>query len=480
MMPQLFQDDAQPEQPPQNLAPLAQPLTQPLTQSLAQPLTPQQAQPRQLPLKAADTTAENPWPVAVLSQKFHSAVERWPSAWIEGQIVEINMRRASSGYITLRDSNEEVSISVMGFSNFVQQARELRQGDRVVVHGKADIWVKATRLSFVADEIRRVGAGDLKAQIDELRKKLKGEGLFDAENKVPLPEFPKCIGLVCAPQARAEGDVITNVNLRWPVTRFKVVHAHVQGVQCPSDIIAAINQLDADPEVDVIIVARGGGSFEDLIGFSDEGVVRATAACVTPIVSAIGHEDDWTLIDLAADLRASTPTDAAKRVVPDVREQWQLIDNALQTMRMRISARVDNEIRLVEGYANRPSLTRPSTMLEPHELFVNQAVERMRHGLVRLLDDASLTVEKAHASLTALSPQSTLNRGYAVVQLSGGRVLDDSALAKVGDDMTVTLKSGVVLGKVTGTKSAAVNPSAVNPSVVKSAAVKSAAVKSSK
>ncbi len=455
MMPQLFQDDAHLEQPQpsqQLLLNLAQSQSQQV-QSQPQPLTPQQAQPRQLPLKAADTTAENPWPVAILSQKFHSAVERWPAAWIEGQIVEINMRRASSGYITLRDSNEEVSISVMGFSNFVQQARELRQGDRVVVHGKADIWVKATRLSFVADEIRRVGAGDLKAQIDELRKKLKGEGLFDAENKVPLPEFPKCIGLVCAPQARAEGDVITNVNLRWPVTRFKVVHAHVQGVQCPADIIAAIKQLDADPEVDVIIVARGGGSFEDLIGFSDEGVVRATAACVTPIVSAIGHEDDWTLIDLAADMRASTPTDAAKRVVPDVREQWQLIDNALQTMRMRISARVDNEIRLVEGYANRPSLTRPSTMLEPHERLVEQAVERMRHGLVRLLDDASLTVEKAHASLTALSPQSTLNRGYAVVQLSGGRVLDDAALAKVGDDMTVTLKSGVVLGKVTGTKS---------------------------
>lgn len=151
------------------------------------------------------------------------------------------------------------------------------------------------------------------------------------------------------PQARAEGDVITNVNLRWPAVRFKVVHAHVQGAQCPADVIAAIQRLDADPEVDVIIVARGGGSFEDLIGFSDEGVVRATAACVTPIVSAVGHEDDWTLIDLAADLRASTPTDAAKRVVPDVHEQWQLIAGAIGQMRMRISARVDNETRLIEG-----------------------------------------------------------------------------------------------------------------------------------
>ena len=269
-----------------------------------------------------------------------------------------------------------------------------------------------------------------------------------------MPEFPKCIGLICAPQARAEGDVITNVNLRWPITRFKVVHAHVQGVQCPSDIIAAIKQLDADPDIDVIIVARGGGSFEDLIGFSDEGVVRATASCITPIVSAIGHEDDWTLIDLAADLRASTPTDAAKRVVPDVLEQWQLIDNALQHMRMRVEARVEGEIRLVEGYANRPSLTNPSTMLEPHERFVEQSVERMRNGLVRILDDASLTVEKAHASLTALSPQSTLNRGYAVVQLKNGHVLDNASSAKIGDEITVTLKSGIVFSTVKGVEEA--------------------------
>ena len=332
----------------------------------------------QLPRLARDTTPENPWPVSVLSQKYHNAVAKWPEAWIEGQIVEINMRRSTSGYITLRDNFEEVSLSVMGFSRFVAKARDFRQGDRVVVHGKADVWVKATRLSFVADDIRRIGAGDLKAQIDELRKRLKGEGLFDAENKVPLPEFPACIGLVCAPQARAEGDVITNVNLRWPAVRFKVVHAHVQGAQCPADVIAAIQRLDADPEVDVIIVARGGGSFEDLIGFSDEGVVRATAACVTPIVSAVGHEDDWTLIDLAADLRASTPTDAAKRVVPDVREQWQLIAGAIGQMRMRIGSRVDNEIRLIEGYANRPSLTRPQTMLEPHQRFVDDAVTRMR------------------------------------------------------------------------------------------------------
>ena len=301
----------------------------------------------QLPRLAAETTADNPWPVSVLSQKFHTAVERWPAAWIAGQITEINTRRAGSAYLTVRDDVEDIAISVSGWRAFASKAASFKQGDRVVVHGKADIWVKQTRLSFIGDDIRKIGSGGgLKEQIDQLRMKLKGEGLFDADRKLPLPEFPSCIGLICAPHARAEGDVITNVRLRWPTVRFNIVHAFVQGPQCPQSIVEAIHRLDADPDVDVIIVARGGGSFEDLIGFSDEAVVRATAGCETPIVSAIGHEDDWTLIDLAADLRASTPTDAAKKVVPDVHEQWQLIGNAIDRMRMRIDARVGNEIRL--------------------------------------------------------------------------------------------------------------------------------------
>ena len=241
--------------------------------------------------------------------------------------------------------------------------------------------------------------------------------------------------------------MVTNVNLRWPAVRFKVLHAHVQGAQCPPDVVEAIGRLDADPEVDVIIVARGGGAFEDLIGFSDERVVRAAAACATPLVSAIGHEDDWTLLDLVADLRASTPTDAAKRVVPDVGEQRQLVDGALERMRLRVASRVEGELRLVEGYANRPSLTRPLTMLEPHQRFLTDARGRMDIALRRLVDDASFTVEKARASLTALSPQSTLDRGYAVVQDASGHVVDDASRVRRGDRLTVTLKHGVVTAR---------------------------------
>lgn len=400
----------------------------------------------ELPRLARDTTVDRPWPVSVLSRKFHDAVERWPEAWVTGQITQINARRAGSVYLTLRDDFEDVALEVNGFGQFAAAASAFVQGDRVTIHGRPNVWMKRTSLSLRGDAIVRVGAGgSLKAQIDQLRKTLKGEGLFDADRKVPLPEFPRCIGLICAPQARAEGDVITNVKLRWPATRFKVAHVHVQGEQCPADVIAAIRMLDADPDVDVIIVARGGGSFEDLIGFSDEGVVRAAAACETPLVTAVGHEDDWTLIDLAADLRASTPTDAAKRVVPDVHEQMQLIAGARQQMRLRIEGRIAGEIRLVEGYANRPSLTQPLTMLEPYQRFVNDAHQRMDIALRRTTDYETMTVEKLRASLTALSPQSTLDRGYAVVQGANGHVLADASTVRPGDELTLTLRRGHIV-----------------------------------
>ena len=216
-------------------------------------------------------------------------------------------------------------------------------------------------------------------------------------------------------------------------------------------MVQAIQELDADPAVDVIIVARGGGSFEDLIGFSDERVVRATAACVTPIISAVGHEDDWTLIDLASDMRASTPTDAAKRVVPDVREQQQLVANAIGTMSMRMRAMVDNESRLIEGYVNRPSLTHPQTMVESHERDIADAVRAMRIGLTRIVDDAQMHVEKLKATLTALSPQSTLDRGYAVLQNASGHVVDDAGDVHVGDELTITLRHGTVVAQAQAT-----------------------------
>ena len=192
----------------------------------------------------------------------------------------------------------------------------------------------------------------------------------------------------------------------------------------------------------MIIVARGGGSFEDLIGFSDEGVVRAAAACVTPIVSAIGHEDDWTLIDLAADMRASTPTDAAKRIVPDVMEQLALVDEARRRIRQRIRTAADTEQQRIDAYRNRPSLTHPQTILERPQLLINDSARRLDVSMRRLADEAGFGIEKLHASLTALSPQSTLDRGYAVVQNADGHIIDDPASLSAGDKLTITLRRG--------------------------------------
>ncbi|MFC2346253.1 MAG: exodeoxyribonuclease VII large subunit [Scardovia wiggsiae] len=397
---------------------------------------------KQPPEKAADTTPDNPWPVSRLSLAYHNAVERWPATWIEGQIQEINTRRAGSAYITLRDNTEDVTVQVSGWRMFAAQASQFIQGDQVVVHGHPDVWMKRTSLSFIGDDIRRVGKGDLRQQLEELRKKLKGEGLFDESHKVPIPEFPHRIGVICAPQARAEGDIVTNARLRWPTINFTIEHVHVQGAQCPPEVIEAIRKLDADPDIDVIIVARGGGSFEDLIGFSDEGVVRAAAACVTPIVSAIGHEDDWTLIDLAADMRASTPTDAAKRIVPDVMEQLALVDEARRRIRQRIRTAADTEQQRIDAYRNHPSLTHPQTILERPQLLINDSARRLDVSMRRLADEAGFGIEKLHASLTALSPQSTLDRGYAVVQNADGHVIDDPASLSVGDKLTITLRRG--------------------------------------
>ncbi|MFC0266224.1 exodeoxyribonuclease VII large subunit [Alloscardovia macacae] len=404
----------------------------------------QQPQPRELPAMASQTTKENPWPVSLLSSKFATAVERWPAAWVTGQIHQMNARRPGQVYMTLRDNESSTQMEVVFFGAPAYQAASFQQGDLVVIHGKASIYQARTSLSLRADEIHHVGRGGLMEQIELLRKKLKGEGLFDAERKVPLPRFPKTLGLICAPGARAEGDVITNSRLRWPSMDFIVKHVHVQGSSCPPEVSAAIAELDADPAVDVIIVARGGGAFEDLIGFSDEGVVRAAAACTTPLVSAIGHEDDWTLLDLVADLRASTPTDAAKRVVPDVREELAFVADGRRRALAVLQRRVDVERQRLAAYAQRPSLTHPQSILDKPGQFIRDSRSRMRTAMNFFTADATSTVDKLHATLTALSPQSTLDRGYAVVQDATGTVVVDASRIHEGEHITITLKSGKI------------------------------------
>ncbi len=408
---------------------------------------------QQVPRFARDTTAEEPWPVGFTSHQYAGAVSRWPGCWVTGQIMQIDMRRRGSVYITLRDNDEDVSMRVIAFGEPANQAFQLglKQGDKIVLFGRPEVWEKQTSLSFKAAQIRRCGEGDLAERIDQLRRRLKGEGLFDEANKVPLPEFPRCIGLICAPGARAEGDVKTNASLRWPIIRFKTAYVKVQGPDCPREVIHAIEKLDADPEVDVIIVTRGGGSFEDLIGFSDEGVVRATAACRTPIVSAIGHEDDWTLIELAADYRATTPTGAAQAVVPDVNEQWNIIANNLAALDTLMDRTVKVEEGRLAGYLSNPMLTNPALMLDPLEEKLKHQRETLLNSMIRLVDYDTSSIESSVATLTALSPQSTLDRGYAIAQTAQGHVITDPTSVTDGEEVTVIVSRGVM----TATKTAA-------------------------
>lgn len=397
-----------------------------------------------IPRLARQTTREAPWPVAYLTGKYKDTIAKWPETWITGQISEINTRRSGSAYITLKDDDADVSLSVVAFGQaaYAVAGMNLAQGDKIVVRGRPEIWEKATRLSFHGFEFYRAGEGDLKVRIEELRRRLKGEGLFDEDRKQPLPRIPACIGLICAPQARAEGDIKKNVLLRWPIVRFKTVYVKVQGPDCPREVTQAIGELDRDRDVDVIIVARGGGSFEDLIGFSDESVVRATADCATPIVSAIGHEDDWTLIELAADYRASTPTGAAQAVVPDIREEWQGLMQERHTLDARMDRLCAVEEQRLEGYLHNPMLTRPANAVDP--LFDQLALQRSQldTAMRRYVDDEQGGIERLAAKNTALSPLAVLERGYAVVRGPQGHVITDPVQAPDGAELTILVRGG--------------------------------------
>ena len=281
-----------------------------------------------LPETAGETTAERPWPVRHLSQKVKEYVERMPPVWVEGQVLNVKRWRHLV-FLTLRDAEADASMSAtLPASEVEALADPLADGARVVVHAKPTWWVKSGSLQLDARELRTVGIGELLARIEALREALAAEGLFADDRKVPIPFLPRLVGLVCANQGDAEHDVVVNARERWPSVRFEIRRVTVQGSRCVPETTDAIRDLDAMPEVDVIVVARGGGSLEDLLPFSSEALVRAAAECVTPLVSAIGHEKDAPLLDLVADLRASTPTDAGKRIVPDAAAESRALERA--------------------------------------------------------------------------------------------------------------------------------------------------------
>ncbi|MER5424504.1 exodeoxyribonuclease VII large subunit [Streptosporangium roseum] len=386
---------------------------------------------------SSKTTPEQPLPVRTVLQMVGGWIGKLGTVWVEGQITELTAR-GGTVFLTLRDPVANVSARVT-CPRGVYEATVPRpvDGARVVMHLKPDFWVNKGSFAFTALEMRPVGVGELLARLERLRQVLAAEGLFGVDRKRRLPFLPGTIGLICGRDSAAERDVLENSRRRWPAVRFKVEPVAVQGPYAVTEVGEALRKFDADGEVDVIVIARGGGSMEDLLPFSDEALVRAVAACRTPVVSAIGHEQDSPLLDLVADVRASTPTDAAKKVVPDVGEQLTLIRQLRDRGRRVAGGWLERETTWLAAVRSRPSLADPVREIERRAEQAEQLRDRARRALTGSLDRAQDSLEHLRARLVSLSPAATLERGYAIVQRPTGDVVRRAGDVAPGDELTI-------------------------------------------
>ncbi|TDC53493.1 exodeoxyribonuclease VII large subunit [Micromonospora sp. KC207] len=398
------------------------------------------------------SSSDEPWPVRVVSQKVGAWIARLGWVWVDGQVAQISRRPgASTVFLTLRDPSADLSLTVTTNRDVLDAgAPELREGARVVLHAKPEFYAARGTLSLRADEIRQVGLGELLARLEKLKKLLAAEGLFDRARKRRLPFLPGRVGLITGRASAAERDVLTNARRRWPAVEFRTVNVAVQGSGAVPQIVDALKVLDADPTVDVIVIARGGGGIEDLLPFSDEALCRAVFACRTPVVSAIGHETDAPLVDYVADLRASTPTDAAKRVVPDLTEELRLIQQARHRVERAVRHLVDREANRLDGLRSRPVLARPQVMVEQRVADVTALRQRAGRTLQHRLGAAEDELRHTLARLRALSPAATLERGYAIVQRADGHVVRAAGEVGGGDPLRVRLAEGELAVTVDG------------------------------
>jgi exodeoxyribonuclease VII large subunit len=384
-----------------------------------------------------ETSAETPVPVRTVLRLVGDWIGRLGRVWVEGQIAEL-ARRGSTVFLVVRDPVAAVSVRVICTTAVLDATSPPpTEGSRVVIWAKPEFNAAKGSFALSAAQIRSVGIGDLLARIERLRTALAAEGLFAAERKRPLPFLPRSVGLICGRDSAAERDVRQNAAHRWPAVRFRVEHVAVQGPHASEEVIGALQRLDADPAVDVIIVARGGGSLEDLLPFSDEELVRAVAGCVTPVVSAIGHEQDMPLLDLVADIRASTPTDAARRAVPDVAEQLELIGQLRGRARRSLAGRLDRERSWLTAITSRPVLASPEREIDRRQEQIGALSDRGRLAAATRVNRAGDDLAHLRARLIALSPAATLRRGYAIVQHADASVVLSASEVATGDPLTV-------------------------------------------
>lgn len=407
------------------------------------------------------SSPEQPWPVRVVSDQIANWIHRLGAVWVEGQITQLSLRPGTrTAFLTLRDPSVDNSLTLTCPPRLISEAPvPVTEGSRVVVRGTPRFYTGRGSFSLQVSEIRPVGIGELLARIERLKQALAAEGLFDPRLKRPLPFLPTCVGLVTGRASAAERDVVEVSRGRWPDVRFGVRNTAVQGPSAVPQILEALAELDADPVVDVIILARGGGSVEDLLPFSDEALVRAISRCRTPVVSAIGHEPDSPLSDLVADLRAATPTDAAKRVVPDVAEERRRIVEARARTARALRGWVERERGQLTAIRSRPVMANPYGLVDSRAEVVAEALQAARRDITRIVQTESTSLGHLAARLTTLGPAATLARGYAVVQsVAGdhdGRVVSSIAHAPPGSQLRIRVSDGALSAAVLGSTPAA-------------------------
>ena len=385
---------------------------------------------------------ETPLAVHSVSSLIGEYIGRLGTIWIEGQLAEINPRRGLT-YMTLRDTDRDVSISLYSPSGVMESlAPGIEQGTRILAQVKADWWAKRGSLQFKVLQIRAVGIGELMARLEALRNLLAAEGLFNEDRKKPLPFLPRRIGLICGQGSDAMHDVIENSRRRWPDAQFEVREVAVQGVNAVRQVSAALTELDAIDDVDVIVIARGGGAFEDLLPFSDESLIRVVAGVDTPVVAAIGHEEDRPLIDYVADFRASTPTDAARRIVPDVMQELADIKSARTRAHLILNNHIDRLEQQLVAIRNRPALANPAALID-QRVRDNLQLRQLIHNQIT----TTINLENAHlrgtrATLRALSPQGTLERGFSIARKESGEIIRNVAAAVPGEKIRIRLADG--------------------------------------
>ncbi|HSY14516.1 MAG TPA: exodeoxyribonuclease VII large subunit [Jatrophihabitantaceae bacterium] len=402
------------------------------------------------------TSAEEPLPVRVVALKIGEWISRLGEIWVEGQIAQLNRRPGvSTQFLTLRDTDANISLTVTCGRGVL--ADGIGEGARVVLRARPDFYLERGTLSLRATDVRLVGLGELLAQLERLKRLLAAEGLFAAARKGPLPFLPRQIGLVTGRASAAERDVVENARRRLPGARFRIENVAVQGPSAVTEVVAAVRRLDADPDVDLIVIARGGGSVEDLLAFSNETLLRAVAACRTPVVSAIGHETDAPLLDLVADLAASTPTDAAKRIVPDLAAETLRLDDFRSRLRQCIRRRISAEAQLIAGTPQRLRAVARARLRQESDQS-HAARERARRRTRGLLEAAHADLVHVQARTRALSPQATLDRGYAVITRTA-----DGAVVRAPKEADGILRVRVAGGEFAAERAAAATALLVEP-----------------